>query len=117
MGGGACGQLPQGSKEARGGARIIERVERDGGGKLRRLGAEANLQHVLLAHRHQSVDFGSGILLPVGAGSQNYGARFVDVPFAFVAAQGSDSTAVSAPAMAHDFEMKVGRAAQVGLEG
>ena len=117
VGGGACGQLAQRGKEASGGFRIIERIERDRGGELRRLRAEANLQHVLLAHGHQSIEFGSGILLPVSAGGENDGAGFVDVPFAFIAAEGGHAAAVGAPAMAHHFEMKAGRAAQIGLEG
>ena len=47
----AGGQLAQGSEEA-GGARIIQGVELDGGGELRGLGPEADLQHVLVTDRH-----------------------------------------------------------------
>ncbi len=88
MGGCAGGQFAQGGEEAGGGAGIVEGVERDGGGELRRLGAEADLQHVLLADRHQGVEFGSGILFPVSAGGQDDRAGLVDVPLALVACGG-----------------------------
>ncbi len=39
----ACGQLPQCGEESGSGARIVERVEGDGGGELWRFRAEANL--------------------------------------------------------------------------
>ena len=93
--GSACGQLPQSSEETRGGFRIVQRIERNRGRELGRLGAEANLQHVLLANGHQGIEFGSGILLPVSAGGEDDRARFVEIPFALITAQ--VKTALAAP--------------------
>lgn len=117
MSGSASGEFAEGGQEAGGGARIVEGIERDGGGKLRRLGTEANLENVLLPDGHQGVEFGRGILFPVGAGSEHDRARFVDIPFTVVALAGADGTAVSAPAMADNFEMESRRAAKIRFEG
>src|SRR6266567_1842806 len=115
--GGARGQFPQSCQEAGSGSRIVERVERDRGGELRRFRPEADLQHILLANRHQRVEFGSGILFPVATRSEDHRAGLVDVPFAFIASTGCDPAAVSAPAMAYDLQVKTWRTAQVGLKG
>jgi len=116
MSGSAGGQFAQGGQEAGRGAGIVQCVEGDCGGKLGRFRAEANLQDILLAHRHQCIEFGRRILFPVGASGEDDRTGFVDVPLALVPA-GSHSAAVSAPAVAHDLEMKAWRASQISLKG
>jgi hypothetical protein len=111
-----AGQLAERSQESGSGAWVGEGVEGDGGGELRRFGAEANLQYVLLAHGHEGIEFESRILFPVRAGGENDGTGFVEIPLAFVAVAGGDSAAASAPAMPHHFQMKAGRSAEVSLE-
>jgi len=49
------------------------------------------------------------------ASRENDGAGFVDIPFTMIAAA-ADAPAVRAPAMTHNFQMKAGRAAQIGFE-
>src|ERR1700686_3597631 len=115
--GSACRQFPQSSEETGGGFGIVQRFEQNRGRELGKLSAEANLQHVLLPNGHEGIEFRSGILLPVSAGREDDRAWFVEIPFALIAAQGSQAPAVSAPAMAHNFKMEVGRTAQIRLEG
>lgn len=113
VGRGAGSEFAKSGEEAGGGAGIVEGVECDGRRKLGRLGTEANLQNVLLAYRHQSVEFGRGILFPVSAGGQNDGTGFVDVPVAFIAFVDRHSAAVGAPAMPYDLEVKIRRASEI----
>ena len=69
-----------------------------------------------MADGHEGVELRVRIFFPVGARGEDDGAGFVDIPFAISAAAGGDATAVSAPAMTHDFEMEAGRSAEVGFE-
>ena len=117
MSGGAGSELAESGKKSGGSAGVVEGIEGDGGGELRRLGPEADLEDVLLADGHQGVQFGSGILFPVSACSEYDGTGLVDVPFALVALARIDAAAVGAPSMTADLKMKAGRSAKIGFEG
>ena len=110
------GQFAQSREETGRRPGIVESIESDGGGELWRLGAEADLQHVLLANGHQSVELRSCILFPMSARGEDDGAGLVDFPFPLRTLGGTDAVAMSTPAMPHDFEMETGRAAKIGFE-
>jgi len=116
MGGGARSQFAQCAKKAGRGSGIIQSFERNGGGELRGLGAEADLKDVLLANRHQRVQFGRRIFLPMSASRQDDGTGFIDVPLPLLLSMRHDPPAVSAPTMPDDIESKAGRTAEIGFE-
>lgn len=113
----ACGEFAQSRQKACGGVRIGQRIKGKGGRELWRLWTKEHLQHVLLADRHQRVEFRRGVFFPMSSCRKHDGTGLVHIPFALIVLAGSCTVAVSAPAMAHYFKVEAGRAAEVSFEG
>jgi hypothetical protein len=109
-------QLAQGREECRGCVGIVHGIQSDSGGELRRLRPEADLEHVLLAHRHQGVEFGSGIFLPVCAGCQHDRTWLVNVPLTLLSFVRHDTAAMSTPAVPDHIEPDIGGSAEIRFE-
>src|ERR1700751_4768332 len=107
----SCGQFAQRCEEAGGGAGVIECIESNGGRELGGLRAETDLQHILLADGHQSVEFGRQIFLPVGASRKNDRTGFVDIPLTLIFLARNNAPAMSAPAMPNHIEPNAWRSA------
>lgn len=117
MGRSARGEFPERGQEACCRAWIVEGIQGDGRGKLWRLGAKADLEHILLTDRHERVELRSRIVFPMGAGGQNDRARLVNVPLALIAFPGDNAAAVGAPAMAYHIEAEAWGTTKIGFEG